>query len=138
SFAADVAHELRTPLAIQRSQLEAIQDGVNTPTESVITSLHEETLRLGRLVDDLETLASADAATFTLEREQLSLTHLVQDTVSALAGSFHDAGLAVHTSLDDVTVHGDPVRLRQILTNQLTNAIKFVPAGGTVTITLQK
>src|SRR5439155_9176336 len=88
SFAADVAHELRTPLAIQRSQLEAIQDGVNTPTESVIASLHEETLRLGRLVDDLETLASADAATFTLEREQLSLTHLVQDTVSALAGSF--------------------------------------------------
>ena len=138
SFAADVAHELRTPLAIQRSQLEAIQDGINTPTDEVITSLHEETLRLGRLVDDLETLASADAATFTLQVELLSLTQLVQDTVTALTGSFSEAGLAVHTDLDDITVHGDPIRLRQILTNQLTNAIKFVPTGGTVTITLQQ
>ncbi|MDQ1719448.1 MAG: two-component system, OmpR family, sensor histidine kinase BaeS [Pseudonocardiales bacterium] len=136
SFAAVVAHELRTPLAIQRSQLEAIQDGINTPTEQVITSLHEETLRLGRLVADLETLASADAAAFTLQCEPLSLTVLVRDTITALAGSFDDAGLAVRTDLDDITVHGDPVRLRQILTNQLTNAIKFVPAGGTVTITL--
>jgi len=138
SFAADVAHELRTPLAIQRSQLEAIQDGINTPTDEVITSLHEETLRLGRLVDDLETLASADASAFTLQVESLSLTQLVQDTVTALTGSFSEAGLAVHTDLDDITVHGDPIRLRQILTNQLTNAIKFVPTGGTVTITLQQ
>jgi signal transduction histidine kinase len=136
SFAADVAHELRTPLAIQRSQLEAIQDGINTPTEQVITSLHEETLRLGRLVADLETLASADAAAFSLQCEPLSLTVLVRDTVTALAGSLDDAGLAVRTDLDDITVHGDPVRLRQILTNQLTNAIKFVPPGGTVTISL--
>jgi signal transduction histidine kinase len=69
-------------------------------------------VRLGRLVDDLETVASADAAAFTLQLEPLSLTQLVQDTVTALAGSFSEAGLAVHTDLDDITVHGDPIRLR--------------------------
>ncbi|WP_072690802.1 HAMP domain-containing protein, partial [Rhodococcus marinonascens] len=129
SFAADVAHELRTPLAIQRSQIEAVQDGISEPTEQVIASLHEETMRLSRLVADLETIASADAAAFTLQREPLSLTALVHDTLLGLAGSFTEAGLTVGTDLDDVRVDGDPVRLRQIITNQLTNASKFVPAG---------
>lgn len=55
------------PLAILRSELEAVQDGVREPTTKVITSLHDETLRLGRLIADLETLASADAAAFTLK-----------------------------------------------------------------------
>ncbi|MFB8128713.1 sensor histidine kinase [Streptomyces mirabilis] len=138
AFAADVAHELRTPLAIQRSQIEAIQDGISKPTEEVIASLHEESLRLGRLVADLEALASADAAAFTLEREPLSLAALVTDTVNGLAGSFTEAGIALRTDLTDVRVEGDPVRLRQIVTNQLTNALKFVPAGGSVTVTLRE
>ncbi|GAA3137605.1 signal transduction histidine kinase [Kribbella aluminosa] len=137
SFAADVAHELRTPLAIQRSQLEAIQDGISKPTENVIASLHEETLRLGRLVADLETLALADAAAFTLERAPLSLTTLVRDTITDLAGAFTDAGLTLRTDLHEAHVDGDAVRLRQIIINQLTNALKFVPDGGTVTITLR-
>ena len=138
TFAADIAHELRTPLAIQRSELEAIQDGVRVPTDETITSLHDENLRLTRLVADLETLAAADAAAFTLEREPLSLAVLVTDTLAPLAGSFTDAGIAVRTDLDDVRVDGDPVRLRQIVTNQLTNTLKFVPAGGTVTVRLRR
>ncbi|MGW9028073.1 sensor histidine kinase [Streptomyces sp. NPDC055722] len=136
AFAADVAHELRTPLAILRSELEAVQDGIREPTVKVITSLHDETLRLGRLIADLEALASADAAAFTLERQPLSLTDLVRDTVDGLSGRFAEAGIALRTELADVTVDGDTVRLRQIVTNQLTNALKFVPPGGTVTVTL--
>ncbi|WP_280909262.1 ATP-binding protein [Streptomyces sp. SAI-090] len=138
TFAADIAHELRTPLAIQRSELEAVQDGIREPTEEVIASLHDENLRLARLVADLETLASADAAAFTLEREPLSLAVLVTATLTPLAGSFAEAGIAVRADLDDVRVDGDPVRLRQIVTNQLTNALKFVPAGGTVTVRLRR
>ncbi|MFF4567293.1 sensor histidine kinase [Streptomyces sp. NPDC001435] len=138
AFAADVAHELRTPLAIQRSELEAIQDGVRAPTDKAIASLHDENVRLTRLVADLEALASAEAAAFTLERRPLSLADLVSDTVSGLADSFTDASITVHTDLDEVRVDGDPVRLRQIVTNQLTNAVKFVPAGGTVTVRLRE
>ncbi|GAA3246013.1 sensor histidine kinase [Streptomyces labedae] len=137
AFAADVAHELRTPLAILRSELEAVQDGVRDPTPKVITSLHDETLRLGRLIADLEALASADAAAFTLERQPLSLTDLVHDTVDDLHARFAEAGIALHTDLaSEVRVNGDSVRLRQIVTNQLTNALKFVPHGGTATVTL--
>lgn len=137
AFAADVAHELRTPLAILRSQLEAVQDGIRQPTPDVVDSLHEETLRLGRLIADLETLASADAAAFNLERAPVSLTALVRDTATGLATRFAEAGLVLHTNLGDEThVNGDTVRLRQIVTNQLTNALKFVPAGGSVTATL--
>ncbi|MEI5007519.1 ATP-binding protein [Streptomyces sp. PmtA] len=138
AFAADVAHELRTPLAIQRSQLEAIQDGISKPTEDVIASLHEESLRMARLVADLEALASADAAAFTMERGPLSLTTLVADTAAGLADAFTEADITLHTDLAAVHVDGDPVRLRQIVTNQLTNALKFVPAGGTVTLTLRQ
>ncbi|MCY0955157.1 sensor histidine kinase [Streptomyces sp. H27-S2] len=137
-FASDVAHELRTPLAILRSELEAVQDGVREPTPEVVTSLHDETLRLGRLIADLEALASADAAAFTLEREPLSLTAVVRNAVDGLSSRFDAAGIALRTELAEMNAEGDAVRLRQIVTNQLTNALKFVPAGGSVTVTLRR
>ncbi|MGW5440703.1 MULTISPECIES: ATP-binding protein [Nocardia] len=137
-FAADVAHELRTPLAILRSELEAVQDGVREPTPAVISSLHEETLRMGRLIADLETLASADAAAFTLQRRTLSLTDLVASTVEDFRERFSQAGITLNTELAEVFVDGDDDRLRQIITNQLTNALKFVPPDGTVTVTVER
>ncbi|MHB9858147.1 sensor histidine kinase [Streptomyces sp. YIM S03343] len=138
TFAADVAHELRTPLAIQRSELEAIQDGIREPSDAAIGSLHDENMRLTRLVADLEALASADAAVFTLERRPLPLADLVTDTVDGLADAFTDARITVRTELVEVRVDGDPVRLRQIVTNQLTNAVKFVPEGGSVAVGLRR
>jgi two-component system, OmpR family, sensor histidine kinase BaeS len=138
SFAADVAHELRTPLAIQRSELEAIQDGIREPGVAAIASLHDENMRLSRLVADLEALASADAAVFTLERRPLSLADLITDTVDGLTDSFTEARITVRSDLAVVRVHGDPVRLRQILTNQLTNAVKFMPPGGAVDVRLRR
>lgn len=138
AFTGDIAHELRTPLAILRSELEAVQDGIRQPTDDVIGSLHDETLRLAHLVADLETLASADAAAFTLERQPISLTDIVTDTTAALADRFGDSAITVNTDLDEVRVDADPVRLAQIVTNQLTNTLKFVPAGGTVTIALHQ
>lgn len=136
-FTADVVHELRTPLAILRSELEAIQDGINQPEAEVIASLHDETLRLSRLIADLETLASADAATFTLDSRPTSLTALVRDLTAARSEEFAEAGLTLHTDLAEVTVEGDPDRLRQIVTNLLTNAAKFVSSGGTVTVAVR-
>lgn len=138
AFTADVAHELRTPLAILRSELEAVQDGIRQPTKAVIDSLHDETLRLTHLVTDLEVLASADAAPFTLNRQPVSLTRIVADATDALANRFDDAEITVHTDLDEVEGDADPVRVTQIVTNQLTNTLKFVAAGGTVTLTLRE
>ncbi|WP_331753198.1 ATP-binding protein (plasmid) [Streptomyces sp. NBC_00637] len=139
AFAADVAHELRTPLAILRSQIEAIQDGVAEATPKTIDSLHEETLRLGRLVADLETLASADAAAFTLHRKPVSLTTLVCEVTAEFADAFADAEITLRTDLtEEVAADADPDRMRQIVTNLLTNALKFVPSGATTTVSLSR
>ena len=134
AFAADVAHELRTPLAVLRSQVEAIQDGVIEPSPAVFTSLHEETLRLGRLTADLETMTSADSVEFDLHRETVDLAEIIARAASGLGRRFEEQrlNLALHTA--PTTVSGDDVRLQQVVTNLLTNALKFVPDGGSVTI----
>lgn len=135
SFAADVAHELRTPLAILRSQLEAVQDGVLDLTPALVASLHEETLRLGRLVADLETLTTAEAVSFSLERVPVDVADVVRSVVAGLGPRLTDAGLTLDPRLAPAPVCGDPTRLAQVVTNLLTNAMKFVPAGGRVTVT---
>lgn len=136
TFASDVAHELRTPLAILRSQLEAVQDRVTEPDPDVISSLHDETLRLGRLVADLETMADAGAAGFTLDRHELALRPVVRDVLDGLAGRLAEREVELVTDLADVTAFADAVRLRQVVTNLVSNAAKFTPAGGRVTVTL--
>lgn len=135
SFTADVAHEFRTPLAILRSQLEAIQDGVLELSPALVASLHEETLRLGRLVADLETLTSAEAASFSLHRDRVDLADVVRSVAASFQHRVADAQLALELRLGAAPVQGDRTRLAQVVTNLLTNALKYVPAGGRVTLT---
>jgi two-component system, OmpR family, sensor histidine kinase BaeS len=137
-FAADVAHELRTPLTVLRSQLEAVQDGLAAPTRAVVDSLHEESLRLGRLVADLEAMAAADAAGFSLDRSEVALRPLVREVLDGFTGHLAERDLTLVTDLAEVTACVDPARLRQVLTNLLSNATKFTPPHGTVTVTLEQ
>jgi len=134
AFAADVAHELRTPLAVLRSQLEAVQDGVIEPTPTLFTSLHDETLRLGRLTADLETMTSADSVEFDLHRVPVDLADVVAHTGAALGHRFSEGQLRLIMRAELAVVSGDEVRLQQVVTNLLTNALKFVPPGGSVTV----
>lgn len=138
AFAADVAHELRTPLAILRSQIEALQDGVEEAGPEALASLHEETLRLARLVADLETLASAEAAGFSLERRPVALRPLLEDALREFAGPFEAAEVRLEQGFEDAVVDGDPLRIRQVVTNLLSNALKFTPSGGTVRVELRR
>lgn len=134
AFAADVAHELRTPLAVLRSQVEAMQDGVVEPGQGVFDSLHDETLRLGRLTADLETMTSADSVEFDLRRERIDLADIVERAASGLGHRFEEQRLNLALDTEPTVVLGDDVRLQQIVTNLLTNALKFVPSGGSVTV----
>lgn len=132
---ADVAHELRTPVTILRGQTEQLLDGIAEPTTERIVSLHDEVLRLGRLTDDLAALASADAAGLALRSRPLDLAELTRRTAAAMRAQFDGAELhLVVDAADPVPLDGDEGRLAQVLTNLLTNAAKFTPPGGTVTV----
>ncbi|MEZ5102108.1 MAG: HAMP domain-containing sensor histidine kinase [Thermoleophilia bacterium] len=134
TLVADVAHELRTPLAIAQGELEALLDGVEEPTPDRLGSLHEELLRLGRLVEDLGTLSAAEAAGLRLEQARVDLAEVVRRAVEATGSLARAAGVTVELTADAASVAGDPVRLEQVARNLLANAIKFTPEGGRVEV----
>lgn len=136
---ADVAHELRTPITILRGQTEQLLDGITEPTEAHLVSLHDEVLRLGRLTDDLATLAAADAAGLTIHPDRVDLAALSRRAVEAMRSRFTDAALTVEVHAPvGVEVVGDATRLTQVVTNLLTNATKFTPPDGTVTVAVDR
>lgn len=131
---ADVAHELRTPIAILQAGHEALLDGVAQPTPDQLASLRDEVLRLGRMVTDLQELAAADAATLQLRLRECDLAEVAAAAADSLAGRFEAAGISVTRRLQPATVDADRRWLHQIITNLLTNALKFTPTDGTVTV----
>jgi two-component system sensor histidine kinase BaeS len=133
---ADVAHELRTPLAILQATTEAMADGITKPSAATLSSLHDETLRIGRIVEDLEVLASAEAAGLTLDLKPVDLALVAEQATRGLEPQIEGAGLSLTRALQPAVVRGDKNRLHQILVNLLTNAIKFTPAGGSVSVSV--
>jgi len=119
---------------VLRSQLEAVQDSVVEPAPALFRSLHDETLRLGRLTADLETMTSADSVEFDLHRRPVDLADVVARAGAALSHRFAERQLRLILSTEPAAVSGDEVRLQQVVTNLLTNTLKFVPPGGSVTV----
>jgi two-component system, OmpR family, sensor histidine kinase BaeS len=134
---ADVAHELRTPVAVLQANCEALLDGVVPHSREQTASLHEEVLRLARIVDDLQTLAAAKAAALQLDIQPFDLAQIASDAADAWETSFAAAGLALTRQLRPAPIDADPGRIHQIIDNLLNNALKFTPAGGRVAITLR-
>jgi two-component system sensor histidine kinase BaeS len=131
---ADVAHELRTPIAVLQAGHEALLDGVTEPTQEQLVSLRDEVLRLARMVGDLQTLAAAEAAALQLTLSRHDLAGIAAVAADSLAGRFEAAGIALERQFTPVDVLADPGRLHQVITNLLTNALKFTPSGGRVTV----
>lgn len=131
---ADLAHELRTPLAVLQAGHEALLDELAEPTPSELGSLRDEVLRLARMVDDLQILAAADAAVVELTRHPSDLADVAATAADSLAPQFEAADLTLTRNIRPAPILADPRWLHQVVTNLLTNALKFTPAGGTVAI----
>lgn len=133
---ADVAHELRTPLAVLQAATESLVDGVTEPTATSLESLHDEVLRLTRIVEDLGTLASAEAAGLRLDVQPADLAEVVAEAVDSLRPAFDHAGVQLRTSLVEAPALVDRHRVVQVVGNLLTNAEKFTSPGGSVTVSV--
>ncbi|HEY3523836.1 MAG TPA: HAMP domain-containing sensor histidine kinase [Candidatus Limnocylindrales bacterium] len=135
SLLADVSHELRTPLSVVQGTLEAILDGVYPADAAHLQPLVDETLVLARLVEDLRTLALAEAGTLALHREPTDIGLLLGDVAAAFGSTAAEAGVTVTATAPDLPMLDvDPVRIRQVLDNVVANAVRHSPAGGTVAI----
>jgi signal transduction histidine kinase len=141
-FLADVTHELRTPLTVLSGEIEAQLDGIHPRDDVHLTRLLDQTRTLGRLVEDLRTLALGDAGRLTLHREAVSVGVVVEDAVAAISGTASQRSVTVTTvgtelpAGEEVVLDADPVRLGQVVTNLLTNAVRHTPPGGQVAATL--
>jgi signal transduction histidine kinase len=133
---ADVTHELRTPLTIMQGNLEALLDGVYPADAAHMQPILEETRVLSRLVDDLRTLSLAEAGALTLHREPTDVGQLLTDSVASFRAQADAAGVELATALDGVLPQAeiDPVRMREVLSNLLSNALRYTPRGGTVRV----
>jgi two-component system, OmpR family, sensor histidine kinase BaeS len=136
SVLADVAHELRTPITVIRGQAEGIIDGVYAADAEQLRPVLAATRSLEVLVDDLRTLALAEAGALQLHREQIDVGILVEDTFSAFreAAAVQRVQLSADIEPAGLTVDADSVRLRSVLANLVGNALRHTQAGGSVRI----
>ena len=135
---ADVAHELRTPLTSLQSAVEAMLDGVWDANEEHLNSCRQEVLRLSRLVDELGTLSRYDGAPLAMEYEHLELNDLVQRVSVGLEPSFRQKNVTFQIEGSEVWLDADRGKLSQVLVNLLSNALKFTPEGGAITVSLDE
>jgi signal transduction histidine kinase len=134
SLMADIAHELRTPLSVIRSDLEAMLDGVYEASPETLASLQEETLLLARLVDDLRALAQAEAGQLELDRRPVDLAELLRGVVTGFDCVAQAQGQSLELALpaELPAVSADPQRVRQIVANLVSNALRHAPESGRV------
>ena len=139
TMTADIAHELRTPVTIIQGNLEALLDGIYQPTTETIAPIYEETLHLGRLIDDLRDLALAEAGELDLNRELtdlVGLVHQVTETVSMSLEKGPELCVEADPLIPKLSL--DPKRIRQVLANLLGNALRYTPQDGEIRVELSR
>jgi two-component system OmpR family sensor kinase/two-component system sensor histidine kinase BaeS len=132
---ADVSHELRTPITVIQGNVEGILDGLYPADEARLRSIIEETQILSRLVDDLRTLALAESGSLQLRREPTDLRQLIRETVAGFTAQVREKDIKVELLLEDVAeLEIDPLRIREVLTNVLANALRYTSSRGEVQV----
>ena len=138
NLTADVAHELRTPLAALQAGLEELRDGLVEPSPQGLAGLHDQSLRLGRVVSDLAELAAVEASGVSVPRTEVDLTQVARDELAARDSQLRAAGLAVGSRLDGpLLVLADSDRLHQAVGNLLANAARYCRPGDEVAVVVR-
>ncbi|MGD2059168.1 MAG: ATP-binding protein [Anaerolineales bacterium] len=133
---ADIAHELRTPLSVILSHVDAIEEGVLPPTPETLHVIREETAQLSRLVEDLRTLSRADAGELSLNRLPTDPNELLSKTAASHRPLAAEKSIGMELDIEDdlPQIEVDPDRIGQVLDNLLNNALRHTPEGGTIRI----
>lgn len=131
---ADVAHELRTPLAALHAGLEEMRDGYVPADAEALGRLHDQTMRLGRTVSDLQSLAAAETPTIHQNVVQVDLSEVAREETLERRPLLNAAGLTVSMDLRPVIIEADPDRLHEVVGNLLSNASKYCRSGDEVTV----
>ncbi|OFJ54633.1 two-component sensor histidine kinase [Mycolicibacterium grossiae] len=132
----DLAHEIRTPVAVLEACLEAVEDGIRPLTPDTIAMMRDQSRRLVRFAGDLGALAQAEESAATMSFTDLDVADVITRTVAAVADRYHAKNVTLSTDLAAVRhdVWGDPQRLTQVLVNVLDNALRHTSAGGHVNV----
>lgn len=133
---ADIAHELRTPLTVMVGYLEALRDGVLKPTPERFEAMYQEAHHLERLVEDLRILSLADAGELSLNRETVAPRLVLEQAARIYRHQAEQRGIALEVLLEEglPDIYVDPDRIAQVLGNLITNAIRYTPPGGRITM----
>ncbi len=133
---ADIAHDLRTPLSVILGYTEALADGKLEGTPAMYEIMHDESLHLQHLIDDLRTLSLADSGELSLSRQYCMPKTLLERTAAAHATKAHNKHIHLSVQADDdlPEVEVDPDRMAQVLNNLVSNAVRFTPEGGEITL----
>jgi two-component system sensor histidine kinase BaeS len=133
---ADIAHELRTPLAVAQGQVEAFQDGIREPNPSQLDQLHRQITQLSHLVNDLHELAMADIGALNYSKDNMHLFACLRSVVEGHRMTFETAAITLELQLPEGrnTVYADESRLRQLFGNLLANSAAYTNAGGRLRI----
>ena len=134
---ADIAHELRTPVAVLKGEIEALRDGIRQVDEKTTDSLLEEAQQLSRLIDDLQTLALSDAGALNFSRKPLDMSELVTQTGDTWEVRLKERNIALERKITPgLRIEGDSRRLRQLLHNLLENCYRYTSSDGRVILSL--
>lgn len=135
----DIAHELRTPLSVVHGTIEGMLDGVYPKDDEHLAPMLDQTRVIARLLNDLQTIATAEAGALQLHREPTDLAALIGDAVASFTPAATKAGVELRTDLATIAEQEiDPVRIRQVLDNLIANALRYTPEGGHVALSLRE
>lgn len=134
---ADVAHELRTPLATLQSHLEAMIDGIWEPEKDRLIGCHEEIVRISKLVGDLERLAKYEGDNLVLNKTEFNITETIRHIINNFEGEYVEKDIKIEMDAHDEYILADKDKLCQVVVNLISNALKYTQKGGKVQVSIK-